>query len=90
MLEAQGIFGRICSYIILNTISGLNNDHKNLMQEIEECLCELHRTSSKKNRCDQKDVKAASIPCGEPFASIGKVDSNSPSDIGVICLFKFC
>lgn len=65
-----------------NRILCLNNDHKKLMQEIEECLCKLHQSSSKENLCNKKDAHAASIACGEPFASIGKVDSSSPSDVG--------
>jgi len=71
------------SYILSNVKSGLQNDHKALMKEIEEGIHEVHaRAREQKNNAkeNQEDKEMADISTKlEAFLRVDSVAEGSPS-----------
>lgn len=85
-------FCNVCIYfcsclIILNnaliTCSGLQNDHKAIMAEIEEALHKLHAREKAKRECDeaeaQEEAMEQQVTPPPPFARVDAVTQGSPA-----------
>jgi 26S proteasome non-ATPase regulatory subunit 9 len=66
----------------LTFISGLQNDHKALMHEIEEGLHQVH-AASKNSHEESMETEPADLTRLVPFASVDLVDEGSPAHVAV-------
>lgn len=80
-------------FIVLYSLSGLQNDHKAAMNEIEKALHTLHARES--NKVSPKDIGNTTIEShswrqktlNRPFAKVDAITPGSPAEEAVILIF---
>ena len=78
---------------LLHVSAGLQNDHKSLMKEIEVLLHEVHaeaREAKESNGETKMDTSEAPSELRKPFATVDKVDNNSPAESSVSMNWNSC
>ena len=74
----------LCDSVICYEFKGLQNDHKNLMKEIENGLHQLHASARAGSRLNsiQEPMDANAAPTAisaKPFMKVNRVDNDSPA-----------